>query len=59
MMIRVRTPIGARFPARFTAVAKAVLPYLPDEELDTILSIEIAARISASLGDRTAAASGL
>jgi DNA-binding IclR family transcriptional regulator len=38
-IITVRTPIGARFPAHCTAVAKAALAYLPEEELDAILSI--------------------
>jgi len=37
-MIRVRSPIGARFSAHCTA-AKAALAYLPEEELDTIFSI--------------------
>ena len=35
----VRTPIGARFPAHCAAVAKAAVAYLPEEELDAILSI--------------------
>jgi len=35
----VRTPIGARFPAHCAAVAKAALAYLPEDELDAILSI--------------------
>ncbi|MGA3292411.1 MAG: IclR family transcriptional regulator [Candidatus Acidiferrales bacterium] len=38
-MITVPTPIGARFPAHCTAVAKAALAYLPEDEVDAILSI--------------------
>jgi IclR family transcriptional regulator, KDG regulon repressor len=37
-VISVRTPVGARFPAHCTAVAKALLAYLPDEEIDSILA---------------------
>jgi IclR family KDG regulon transcriptional repressor len=38
-IITVRTPIGARFPAHCTAVAKAALAYLPEEEVEAIVSI--------------------
>jgi IclR family KDG regulon transcriptional repressor len=38
-VITVQTPIGGRFPAHCTAVAKAALAYLPEEELDAILSV--------------------
>ena len=38
-IITVRTPIGARFPPHCTAAAKATLAYLPDEEVEAILSI--------------------
>lgn len=37
-VISVRTPVGSRFPAHCTAVAKAVLAFLPDEEIDAILA---------------------
>jgi DNA-binding IclR family transcriptional regulator len=37
-VISVRTPVGARFPAHCTAVAKAVLAYLPDKEVDAVLA---------------------
>lgn len=37
-VITVRTPIGSRFPAHCTAVAKAALAYLPENEVDAILS---------------------
>ena len=36
-VIAVSTPIGSRFPAHCTAVAKAALAYLPEDELDAIL----------------------
>ena len=36
-MISMRTEIGARFPAHCTAVGKAVLAYLPNEEIDAIV----------------------
>ena len=38
-VIHVRTPIGARFPAHCTAAAKATLAFLPEEEVEAILSI--------------------
>jgi IclR family transcriptional regulator, KDG regulon repressor len=38
-IITVRTPVGARFPAHCTAAAKAILAFLPEEEVDAILSI--------------------
>ncbi len=38
-IINVRTPIGARFPPHCTAAAKATLAYLPDDEVEAILSI--------------------
>lgn len=38
-MITVRTPIGGRFPPHCTAAAKATLAYLPEEEIEAILSI--------------------
>lgn len=38
-IIHVRTPVGARFPAHCTAAAKATLAYLPEEEVEAILSI--------------------
>jgi IclR family KDG regulon transcriptional repressor len=38
-IINVRTPIGARFPAHCTATAKAALAYLPEEEVEAIISI--------------------
>ena len=37
-VITVSTPIGSRFPAHCTAVAKAALAYLPESEVDAILS---------------------
>lgn len=37
-VISVRTAIGGRFPAHCTAVAKAVLAYRTDQEIDAILS---------------------
>jgi len=37
-IITVRTPVGAKFPAHSTAAGKAVLAYLPEDELDAILS---------------------
>jgi len=37
-VIMVSTPIGSRFPAHCTAVAKAALAYLPEDEVDAILS---------------------
>jgi IclR family transcriptional regulator, KDG regulon repressor len=36
-VITVSTPIGSRFPAHCTAVAKAALAYLPEKEVDAIL----------------------
>lgn len=36
-VIMVSTPIGSRFPAHCTAVAKAALAYLPEVEIDAIL----------------------
>jgi IclR family transcriptional regulator, KDG regulon repressor len=36
-VITVSTPIGSRFPAHCTAVAKAALAYLPENEIDAIL----------------------
>jgi IclR family transcriptional regulator, KDG regulon repressor len=36
-VITVSTPIGSRFPAHCTAVAKATLAYLPGKEVDAIL----------------------
>lgn len=36
-MISMRTEIGARFPAHCTAVGKAVLAYLSNEEIDAIV----------------------
>jgi IclR family KDG regulon transcriptional repressor len=36
-IISVRTVVGARFPAHCTAVGKAVLAYLAEEEVDAIL----------------------
>ncbi|HEX4004235.1 MAG TPA: IclR family transcriptional regulator [Candidatus Acidoferrales bacterium] len=36
-VIMVSTPIGSRFPAHCTAVAKAALAYLPEDEVDAIL----------------------
>ena len=36
-VITVSTPIGSRFPAHCTAVAKAALAYLPEDEVDAIL----------------------
>ena len=38
-IITVRTPVGARFPPHCTAAAKATLAYLPEEEVEAILSI--------------------
>jgi IclR family KDG regulon transcriptional repressor len=38
-VINVRTPIGARFPPHCTAAAKATLAYLPEDEVEAILSI--------------------
>jgi IclR family transcriptional regulator, KDG regulon repressor len=37
-VITVSTPIGSRFPAHCTAVAKAALAYLPEHEVDAILT---------------------
>lgn len=37
-VITVSTPIGSRFPAHCTAVAKAALAYLPEHEVDAILA---------------------
>ena len=37
-MISVRTAAGARFPAHCTAAGKAVLAYLPDEQVNSILA---------------------
>jgi len=34
----IRTPVGARFPAHCTAIGKCVLAYLPEKEVDTIVS---------------------
>jgi IclR family transcriptional regulator, KDG regulon repressor len=45
-VISVRTPVGARFPAHCTAVAKALLAYLPDEEIDAILASHRLARFT-------------
>jgi IclR family transcriptional regulator, KDG regulon repressor len=36
-VITVSTPIGSRFPAHCTAVAKAALAYLPEQEVEAIL----------------------
>jgi IclR family KDG regulon transcriptional repressor len=36
-VITISTGVGARFPAHCTAVGKAVLAYLPDEQIDAIL----------------------
>jgi len=38
-IITVRTPIGARFPPHCTAAAKAILAYLPEDEVEAILSV--------------------
>jgi IclR family transcriptional regulator, KDG regulon repressor len=38
-IINVRTPVGARFPPHCTAAAKATLAYLPEDEVEAILSI--------------------
>jgi IclR family acetate operon transcriptional repressor len=38
MAIIFRTPIGGRFSAHSTAIGKAVLAYLPERELDSILA---------------------
>ena len=38
-IINVRTPIGARFPPHCTAAAKAILAYLPEDEVEPIISI--------------------
>lgn len=38
-IITVQTPIGTRFPAHCTAAGKAALAYLPDEEVDAIISV--------------------
>src|SRR5579863_2217195 len=38
-IINVRTPIGARFPPHCTAAAKAILAYLPEDEVEQIVSI--------------------
>jgi IclR family transcriptional regulator, KDG regulon repressor len=38
-VIHVSTPIGARFPPHCTATAKAALAYLPEDEIEAILSI--------------------
>ena len=38
-IITVRTPIGARFPPHCTAAAKAILAYMPEEEVEAILAI--------------------
>jgi DNA-binding IclR family transcriptional regulator len=38
-LMTVRTPIGARFPAHCAAVAKVALAYLPEEDVDSILSV--------------------
>lgn len=38
-IINVRTPIGARFPPHCTAAAKAILAYLPEDQVETILGI--------------------
>jgi len=38
-IITVRTPIGARFPPHSTAAAKATLAYLPEDELEAIISV--------------------
>jgi IclR family KDG regulon transcriptional repressor len=37
-VITIRTAVGARFPAHCTAAAKAVLAYLPPEQVDHILA---------------------
>jgi IclR family transcriptional regulator, KDG regulon repressor len=37
-VISVRTPAGAKFPAHCTAAGKAVLAYLPGNEIDAILA---------------------
>ncbi|MFZ3217147.1 MAG: IclR family transcriptional regulator [Candidatus Acidiferrales bacterium] len=36
-MITLRTSVGAQFPAHCTAVGKAVLAFLPDQEIDAVL----------------------
>lgn len=47
-IISVRTPIGSRFPAHCTAIGKAVLAYLPQEEVESILSKEGLPRFTAA-----------
>ena len=37
-IILLRTPIGARFPAHGTAIGKAVLAYLPEEEVSAMVT---------------------
>jgi IclR family transcriptional regulator, KDG regulon repressor len=37
-VIGIRTPVGARFPAHCTAIGKIVLAYLPEEEVEAIVS---------------------
>jgi IclR family KDG regulon transcriptional repressor len=36
-IVALRTPVGARFPAHGTAIGKAVLAYLPQDEADAIV----------------------
>ncbi len=37
-VMSIRTPVGARFPAHCTAIGKCVLAFLPDKEVDIIVS---------------------
>jgi IclR family transcriptional regulator, KDG regulon repressor len=43
-MISVRTPVGGLFPAHCTAVGKTALAYLPEEQVDAILSVSALAK---------------
>lgn len=36
--LTIKTPVGARFPAHCTAIGKCVLAYLPEREVDIIVS---------------------
>jgi DNA-binding IclR family transcriptional regulator len=47
-MIGLRTPVGANFPVHCTAVGKAVLAHLPEDEIDAILLVNALTRYTSS-----------
>lgn len=47
-IIAVRTTVGAKFPAHCTAIGKAALAYLPEENVDAILSGSELSRLTPS-----------